>query len=183
MLAQLLRRHTGGRERFQMWEWSVNRRFKRAPVGPIALEGLEDIDQPMRAVVHFRSRDSETSILKLQTISKHDTVRTWHVLIRTLEHFSTPVALRPSGAEVSLIDLMNLPLLPKLSSEVRFAVYGLRALDARELASSPARALLPPDIGLIRSADKVILDFTSRPFDPVEFSRMLAVAEQVESLV
>lgn len=183
MLAQLLRRHTSGRERFQMWEWSVNRRFRRGRLGAIVLDGLDDIDQPMRALVHFRSRQTETSILKLQTISKHDTVRTWHLLIRTLDRFSTPVALRPAGADVSLVDLMNLQLMPKLSSEVRFAVYGLRALDARELASSPARALLPPDIGLVRSADKLILDFTSRPFDPVEFTRMLSVADQVESLV
>ena len=33
----------------------------------------------------------------------------------------------------------------------------------------------------IRNADAVILDFTSRPFDPVEFSRMCAIAEQIVS--
>ena len=32
---------------------------------------------------------------------------------------------------------------------------------------------------LIRNADAVILDFTSRPFDPVEFSRMVAIADQI----
>jgi hypothetical protein len=62
-------------------------------------------------------------------------------------------------------------------------VYGLRATDARALVAGPARALIPPDIGLIISADQLILDFTLRPFDIVEFSRVLAVAEQLKSVV
>ncbi|MBC7783416.1 MAG: hypothetical protein H7144_06205 [Burkholderiales bacterium] len=183
MLARLLRRHTVGRERFGVWEWSINRRFARGPVGPVVLEGLDDIQQPLRSLEHFKSRDDQISIYKLHSISEHDTVRTWHILVRSLDGFSTPIALRPAGASSSLIDLMNLQLFPRLSSEVRFAVYGLRATDARALANGPARALLPPDIGLIRGADQLILDFTSRPFDPVEFNRMLAVADQVKAVV
>ncbi len=183
MLAQLLRRHTLGRERFAMWEWSVNRRFKRGPAGPVQIEGLDDVDQTLRAVEHYRTRDGACAIYKLHSLSAGGTIRTWHLLVHELETYSTPIGLRPAGADVSLIDLMNLQLMPKLSNEVRFAVYALRATGARGLANSPARALLPPDIGLIRNADQLILDFTSRPFDPVEFNRMLAVAEQVRRVV
>lgn len=183
MLHQLLRRHTLGRARFAVWEWSVNRRFKRVRPGPITIEALDDIDQTLRAVEHYRTRDGTRSILKLHSLSPAGTVRTWHLMLQEADSFSTPIGLRPGRASVSLIDLMNLPLMPKLSNESRFAVYALRATDARELAASPARALLPPDIGLIRSADQIILDFTSRPFDPTEFDRMLAVAEQIRKVV
>lgn len=183
MLHQLLNRHTIGRERFAMWEWSVNRRFKRARAGPITIEALDDIDQTLRVVERYRTRDGTRSILKLHSLDSSGTVRTWHLMLQETDAFSTPIGLRPNGASVSLIDLMNLPLLPRLSNESRFAVYALRATDARELAASPARALLPPDIGLIRSADQVILDFTARPFDPTEFDRMLAVADQVRRVV
>jgi len=183
MMAQLLRRHTGGRARFAMWEWSVNRRFRRGMTGPVNIDGLDDIDQTLRALEHYRTRNGECAIYKLHSLSPGGTVRTWHLLVQELGNFSTPIGLRPAGADVSLIDLMNLQLMPKLSNEVRFAVYALRATDARELANGPARALLPPDIGLIRNADQLILDFTSRPFDPVEFNRMIAVAEQVKRVV
>ncbi len=166
-----------------MWEWSVNRRFKRARAGPITIEALDDIDQTLRVVERYRTRDGTRSILKLHSLDSSGTVRTWHLMLQETDAFSTPIGLRPNGASVSLIDLMNLPLLPRLSNESRFAVYALRATDARELAASPARALLPPDIGLIRSADQVILDFTARPFDPTEFDRMLAVADQVRRVV
>lgn len=183
MMVQLLKRHTVGRERFAMWEWAINRRFKRGRGGPITLEGLEDVEQTLRAVEHYRTRDGTRAIVKLHSLSASGTVRTWHLLIDQLEHYSTPIGLRPTGAQVSLIDLMNLQLMPKLSREIRFAVYALRVIDARELASGPARALLPPDIGLIRSADQLILDFTARPFDPTEFDRMIAVADQVRRVV
>ncbi len=183
MLAQLLRRHTGGRERFAMWEWSINRRFKRGRSGPITIDGMDDLDQTLRAVEYYHTRDGDRSIVKLHSFDSDGTVRTWHLLVQQVESLSTPIGLRPTGASVSMIDLMGLQLMPKLSNETRFAVYAVRAIDARELAFGPARALLPPDIGLIRSSDQAILDFTSRPFDPTEFDRMIAVAEQIKKVV
>ncbi len=166
-----------------MWEWSWNQRYRPSDTGQIQIDGLEDMQQTFRAVEHFQSKDRNTSIYKLQTLSQHNTVRIWHVLVRDIDYYSTPIALRPVNANASLVDLMNLQLFPKMSSEVRFAVYGIRATDAKELAAGPARALLPPDIGLIRNADQIILDFTSRPFDPVEFNRMISVVNQVEAVL
>jgi hypothetical protein len=180
MASMLTKRHTEGREAFGLWEWSVNKRFRRRPPGVVTVDALDEIrDYALRASEHFQSRDGLTSIYRLQTVSRGDVVQHWHALVRTVEQYSTPIALRPVGAQHSLVDLMHLTLFPKLSSQTRFAVYGLRATDARELAGGAARALLPPDIGLIRNADAVILDFTSRPFDPVEFSRVCAIAEQI----
>lgn len=184
MLTQLLHRHTRGLASFGKWEWSINRRFRKGPLGAIVIEGLDEVqDHAMRAVEHYRSRDGQVAIIRLQTIARDDTISTWHILVQTMDKYSTPIALRPVHASASLIDLMKLQLFPKLSSSVRFAVFGLRAIETRELALGPARALIPPDIGLIRNDDELILDFTARPFDTVEFSRMLAVAEQLKTIV
>ena len=179
-VAQLVRRHTHGQRSFALWEWSVDKRYKRQTPGVVTVDALDEIrNYALRAVEHFKSHDGLTSIYRLQTVSRGDVVQTWNALVRTVDDYSSPIALRPVGAEASLVDLMHLTLFPKLSSQSRFAVYGLRATDAKELAGSAARALLPRDIGLIRNADAVILDFTSRPWDPVEFSRMTAIVEQI----
>lgn len=179
-VARLVRRHTVDRAAFGLWEWAVDRGYKRQPPAAVTIDALDEIrDYALRSIDHFRSRDGLTNIYRLQTVSRGDVVQVWHALVRTVDQYSTPTALRPVGASASLADLMHLTLFPKLSGQTRFAVYGLRATDARELANSAARALLPRDIGLIRNADAVILDFTSRPFDPVEFSRVCAIAEQI----
>jgi hypothetical protein len=179
-VAQLVRRHTHGQRQFALWEWSVNRRFRRLPPGVVTVDALDEIrNYALRALDHFVSHDGLTTIYRLQTVSRGDVVQTWNVMVRTVEDYSTPIALRPAGQAASLADLMHLTLFPKLSNATRFAVYGLRATDAARLANSAARALLPRDIGLIRNADAVILDFTSRPFDPIEFSRVCAIAEQI----
>lgn len=180
MVVRLVRRHTQGQAAFAMWEWAVDHRFKRIAPAAVTIDALDEIrDYALRSIDHFRSRDGLTTIYRLQTVSRGDVVQQWHTLIRTVDQYSTPIALRPVAAANSLVDLMHLTLFPKLSSQTRFAVYGLRATDARQLAGSAARALLPFDIGLIRNADAVILDFTARPFDPVEFSRMCAIADQI----
>lgn len=180
MLNQLLRRHTVGRSRFKKWEWSVNRGFRTGSLVAINIDALDEIrDHVLQPLEHYVSRDGLTSIYRMHSVARDMRVQTWHVLVRHVEGYSTPIALRPANARMSLVDLMKLQIFPKLSSETRFNVYGLRAIDARQLATGPSRALLPPDIGLIRNADAIILDFTTRPFDPVELSRVCAVAEQI----
>ena len=180
MVVRLVRRHTHEQASFSLWEWCVEKRYRRLPPAAVTIDALDEIrDYALRASDHFRSRDGLTTIYRLQTVSRGDVVQHWHALVRTVEQYSAPAALRPVGAAASLADLMHLTLFPKMSSQTRFAVYGLRATDARELADSAAKALLPRDIGLIRNADAVILDFSSRPFDPVEFSRMCAIVEQI----
>ena len=181
MVVRLIRRHTVDIQRFSKWEWSVNRGFRRGRVGSVvSIDALDEIrTHALRAVEHYVSRDRLTSIYRLQSVAPEGSVQTWHALIRTVDQYSTPIALRPVHVPANLVDLMHLQLFPKLSSEARFSVYGLRAIDARQLATGPSKGLLPADIGLIRNADAIILDFTTRPFDPVEFSRMCAIAEQV----
>ena len=58
-------------------------------------------------------------------------------------------------------------------------VFAIDSKDARLMAASPARGLLPADIGLIVHGPYITLDFSVRPFDAIEFDRMLAVMEQL----
>jgi hypothetical protein len=61
----------------------------------------------------------------------------------------------------------------------RFIVFGTDSAAARMLSKSHARALLPPDIGLLLHGRHVVLDFSTRPFDGIELGRMVALADQL----
>jgi len=106
----------------------------------------------------------------------------WHLLIRQLETTWYPTGARPTTARrTSLLDLYSLSSFPLLGNSERFVIYGTDSAAARALGRSSARALLPPDVGLLLHGRHLVLDFSARPFDAVEFNRMLAVADQVVS--
>jgi hypothetical protein len=105
----------------------------------------------------------------------------WHLLIlSTPARWSSPAGLRPvlpgTGQLVKLLPLLEYPSLP--GSE-RFITHAAALRPARVLAESHARALLPPDVGLLLKDGYLILDFSSRPFDPLEFSRLLPLGDQL----
>ena len=56
---------------------------------------------------------------------------------------------------------------------------GTEPTAARDLARSTLMALLPPDLGLLLVGRHLLLDFSARPFDPIEFGRMIALADQL----
>lgn len=104
----------------------------------------------------------------------------WRLLIRQLETTWYPTGARPVAARrPSLLDLYSLSSFPLLGNAERFVIYGTDSAAARALGRSSARALLPPDVGLLLHGRYLVLDFSDRPFDAVEFNRMLAVADQV----
>ena len=104
---------------------------------------------------------------------------TWHLLLKQTELVWTPAALRPRHAGNSLADAFELPGFPAVLASERFVVCAAESRAARRMAAAPARGLLPPDIGLLVHGSYVMLDFSHRPFDVVEFDRMLAVMEQL----
>jgi hypothetical protein len=91
-----------------------------------------------------------------------------------------PAALRPANlpSGSSVIDLYRLTAFHSLSND-RFAILAIDATTGVRLSNSSARALLPSDIGLLLTDQYLVLDFSTRPFDPVELDRMISVAEQV----
>lgn len=104
-----------------------------------------------------------------------------HVLIRAIETHWPPVALRPTHEGRSLIDLLNLPPQKTDTSRQRFSIHANESKVAARVANSSLAGLLPPDIGLLLVGSHVVLEFSDRPFDGIEFNRMRAVVEQIVS--
>lgn len=104
---------------------------------------------------------------------------TWNILVRRIGSSWTATGLRPTAARRSLLDLFSLSSFPSMGANERFTIFSGDSAAARALAGSMSRSLLPPDIGLLLSGSHLVLDFSQRPFDEIEFSRMIALAEQL----
>lgn len=132
----------------------------------VANEGSADRADPPVAVVTAR----------------HDRV-TWNLLIRGMGGDWPPTGLRPTNAAASVLDLFSLSSFPTLAGTERFIAYGTDSAAARVLTKSMLRSLLPPDVGLLLHGSHLVLDFSGRPFDTIEFGRMLALADQLAAHV
>ncbi|HZL34893.1 MAG TPA: hypothetical protein VFC78_06265 [Tepidisphaeraceae bacterium] len=103
----------------------------------------------------------------------------WNLLIRPLEHHWPPTGLRPTRAAQSVVELFALTSFPLLGDTERFVLYGTDSAAAAALSRSAARGLLPLDVGLLLHRKYMVLDFSPRPFDEIEFERMIVVAQQL----
>lgn len=103
----------------------------------------------------------------------------WHVLVRQLGSAWPATGLRPTHQRASLLDQFSLSSYPRMGETERFIVFGTDSAAARVLSKSHARALLPPDIGLLLHGRHLVLDFSTRPFDAIELGRMVALADQL----
>jgi hypothetical protein len=103
----------------------------------------------------------------------------WNLLIRRMELPWHPTGLRPTGAHASALDLFSLSSFPLLGTTERFTIFGTDSAAARALSASMTRSLLPPDIGMYLHGNHLVLDFSDRPFDEIEFNRMLSLADQI----
>ena len=91
------------------------------------------------------------------------------------------MVLRPVSAasQQSVLDSFSLSSFPLMGATERFVVFGTDSAAARLISQSMMRSLLPPDIGLLLHRRELVLDFSPRPFDAIEFDRMLALADQL----
>jgi hypothetical protein len=181
MFAALVRRWTSSRLWVSISDWARSRGF-RASVkdcpAPPPLDALRGTALTSQVCVS----DGRSSLMRLEVLgerSAEGAPARWHVLVRTIETSWQPTALRPATAATSLLDLFSLTSFPLMGETQRFVVFGVDSAPARRLSKSRARALLPPDIGLLLHGRNMILDFSQRPFDEIEFDRMIALAEQL----
>jgi hypothetical protein len=105
----------------------------------------------------------------------------WNVLVRELEVEWPATALRPGTHERSLVDLFGLASFPALLSSDRLTIHGADSSAARAVVGSMLMALLPHDLGLILHGRGLVLDFSTRPFDGIELSRIVSLTEQLAS--
>jgi hypothetical protein len=186
MFLLLVRRWTTQRQWVSLAEWARERRFTFQSTEP---GGLPKALEPLRSSnVRFRLHlcSDVVTVAQLETDpppGNRDPNR-WNVLVRRRPTQKSDVAgLRPMGAPASLLDLMGLSQFPSLAVGQRFAVMATASTAARALSDSASRTLLPADIGLLVSGDYLVLDFSTRPFDPIELDRMIAVAQQLAQMI
>jgi hypothetical protein len=168
----LVKRWTVGARSYAMREWSRRTGF-RATAGK-----FPPIVSPIIAeapVAGEQYTNGPTTVLRLHTAAGGR----WNVLVRRLETPWPTTGVRPVANVSSVLDLYSLASFPSLTTGERFVVYGTDGAAARSLANSSMAALLPADIGVLLAERDMMLDFTARPFDEIEISRMIALADQL----
>jgi hypothetical protein len=185
----LVRRWTSRRQWVSLAEWARQSGFRlgrRAGAGDAILPPPLDALGSARIAVRLELTGDRSSILQAQPADPPDAPPGAHptplnLLVRKLEAAWPPTALRPvhSAAGKSVADLYSLAGFPLMGAGQRFGVLGADEGAARTLAQSSVRALLPQDVGLLLHGQYLVLDFSTRPFDGLEFSRMISLADQL----
>ncbi|HEX2973958.1 MAG TPA: hypothetical protein VHP11_16620 [Tepidisphaeraceae bacterium] len=178
----LVRRWTAQQHWLALSDWAEANNFKlhgeSRAIAPDILHRLGPT--PPRVLVSLH--DPDTAILQIETAPTAPGAQPprWNLLIRKLAAHTWPLTiLRPAAHVHSLLDFFPLNTLQAMVPGERFIQYAERNLAGQMLSQSTVRALLPPDIGLVLVEDDLLLDFSTRPFDPLELQRIDALAEQI----
>lgn len=181
----LVRRWTTQRRWIFLHDWARRRRFKvrrgHSQALPEALRKL----LACNARVEMLLEDRVACLLQIETdpAGGSPVPDRWNVLVRRTPGARPASALRPANAPASLVDRMDLMSYPSLKLGHRFSVAAATPSAARAIADSASRTLVPADIGLAVVDEWIVLDFSTRPFDPIEFDRMLALGQQLSQMV
>jgi len=179
VFATLVRRETRRRRLVALAHWARSHGMRLHGAGGEAPAVLKPFNPKIRRTLSGRG----ITLAQIETADTAATVptskRRWNLILRDLSGAWPATALRPTAHDLSLVDLFSLSSYPSLMPSERFMVFGAEARAAKALAESTAPALLPPDLGLIVSGHCLILDFSSRHFDEIEFGRLIDLAEQL----
>ena len=186
----LVRRATSHRQWVAFAEWAGDNRFRFNRAPPDALPPPFHVLQNTSALVRISLMRENTTLLQLEasgaarpTPSGGDRRVLRNLLIREIPSDWPPTGLRPANATASVLDLFSLSSFPTLGATDRFVAFGTDSAAARVASKSMLRSLLPPDVGLLLVGRQLVLDFSDRPFDAIEFGRMLALADQLSARV
>jgi hypothetical protein len=178
----LVRRWTVGRRWANLSEWAATNEFRlsREHEPPLP-DPLAFLPQP-RTLLCLSAE--KTIIAQVQTATSPgqdgSQPAQWNLLLRKLESDWPLTGLRPSKRSMAALDFLPPAGLHAFIPGDRFILYGQQRLAARELGNSAVRGLLPPDLGLLLLPEGwLVLDFSTRPFDPLEFQRMCDLAQQL----
>jgi hypothetical protein len=185
----LVRRATSHRQWVALSDWGRARGFRHRPI-----EESGSLPEPFASIPApppvLRLWLSGKSSQLLQMQSGHETtaarapseIPSWNVLILHLDVTWPPTALRPTQITLSTaLDQFPLTSFPSMISSERFVIFGADSGAAKVIAKSSVPALLPPDVGLMLHGKLLVLDFSTRPFDTIEFDRMLALGKHIAS--
>ena len=182
----LVRRATSHRRWVSLAEWARETGFTLRACDPDRLPPPLDALAAQQPRIVVCATNKTSMIIQMQTVLSSrqlplsgSTTVAWNLLVRHIESTWPPTGLRPSHDRRSALDLFSLSSFPQLGTTERFVVFGSDSTAARVLSQSMARSLLPPDIGLLLHGHELVLDFADRPFDTIEFNRMIALANQL----
>ena len=179
----LLRRATSHRQWVAFSDWARDHRFRFDRAPPDVLPPPFHVLQNTSALVRISLTKDGTTLLQLEAGSgpraAGDRRVVCNLLVRDVPFDWPPTGLRPANATASVLDLFSLSSFPTLGATERFVAFGTDSAAARVVSKSMLRSLLPPDVGLLLVGRQLVLDFSDRPFDAIEFGRMLALADQL----
>ena len=104
---------------------------------------------------------------------------TWNLLARRITPPRVPAGVRPAHDRHSFLDLFSLSSFPAAGGTERFVLYAADSDAAQTFPDHAVRSMVPGDIGALVYGEALVLDFSSRPFDDLEFDRMIALADQL----
>lgn len=192
----LVRRATSHRRWVALSDWGRNHGFRYHPIADGEPPEPFSVMPGARPTVRLWLEGRAGQLLQMQPPGADDGAATvnidpghpeasppsppmYHVLIRQVESSWPPTALRPTAKEKALLDLFSLASYPSMIASERFVIFGTDSAAARTLSKSSLPALLPPDVGLLLHGRRMVLDFSDRHFDTIEFDRMLTLANHL----
>jgi hypothetical protein len=180
-----VRRQTTLRRRLALFHWARARQLKIIDPPPGDSQAFEPLSE-IRGKIEKLISGETISIAMISTDDSRETpAKTpigksrWNVLLRAIPSDWPPSGLRPTAGASSLLDLYPLSSFPSLAAGRRFMIFGTESRAAAILAKSASDGLMPPDVGLLLSGRYLILDFSTRPFDEIEFERMIELSGQL----
>jgi len=181
----LSRRWTTQRRRVSLEDWAKAARLKFTEGSSSLLpDVLARLKPTAESVMLLDSK--EIQIVRIATnasatagAAAHAPRPIWKLLVIAVPKPWSVAGVRPEGATQSVLDLYSLSSFPMLGGTERFVVYAVDSDAAADLPQSTIRSLLPSDLGLLMLGHSMILDFSSRAFDELEFGRIIALARQL----
>jgi hypothetical protein len=182
MFVVLVKRWITHKFRFELEQWAGQKRFvmserPNTEALPPPLDGSEG--SGLCARWFFKSKEATVAQLILAASARD--IRLFNVCIVQHAANCPPVALKPSHGERFVIDLFRLAPAASTSSE-RFQIFGNDLSANLRISESSVAGIAPPDIAFLFADGHLLIDFSARPFDPIEFDRMLALAEQIRKI-
>jgi hypothetical protein len=185
--AILVRRWTTQRHRVAMTEWGKQRGYRLEIAADVSRLGSPlDVLKQYSAQPAICLDDGRTRLVAVvaDPPSRPDGRPgagqvTWRLLVRRIEPPLRPVGLRPAHDRHSFLDLFSLSSFPGAGGTDRFILYADDSEAAAEFPARAIRSMSPQDVGVLVYKDALVIDFSSRPFDDLEFNRMTALADQL----
>jgi hypothetical protein len=182
----LVRRWTTRRQQFAMIEWGTSAEVRLLPDAEQKLVPPLQVLAAHRPQIEIQLENEMTTLLRLSADAppavqgRPDIEVFFNLLVRRMETFWKPAGLRPTDSRHSILDFFSLSSFSAIGGIERFVVFAIDSTAAKEFPQSTARALCPRDVGLLLCENWLLLDFSQRPFDDLEFNRMIALASQLE---